>query len=378
MASQRTGAFLRSLWRPWALATLACLVYALAVVAHYDNPLALATIGWRSAPPDLTLDYYSEEGYDGQFVYYIARDPTSAAAYIDVPAYRFQRILLAVPGMLAGLLADELIVWALLATNLIALAVGTALLEGLLVDHKLSRWYAIGYGLSLGTFGAARLLTTETLAYGLVIGAIVLNQRGRWTWAALIFALAALAKETTLIFPAVYGLWWLLQRQWVKAFGSGVIALAPFVIWQGVLYANLGNFGVGSGGGGATSFELLPFMGYFRILTEGAPSIFLILSLVLWPFVLLPTLWALWMIWRDYRHNRITLWTLLLGAHALLMCFVPFSTYREILGILRFIVGLQIATILYAAHVRQIRTLRNSTIWFMTSLFVILSDFGTA
>ena len=52
------------------------------------------------------------------------------------------------------------------------------------------------------------------------------------------------------------------------------------------------------------------------------------------------------------------------------MPFVPFSTYREPLGILRFIVGLQIAVILYAANRHNVRALRNSTIWIVTTMFI--------
>src|SRR4051812_40184986 len=33
------------------------------------------------------------QGYDGQFTYYIARDLLDAKPNLDVPAYRFQRIL---------------------------------------------------------------------------------------------------------------------------------------------------------------------------------------------------------------------------------------------------------------------------------------------
>jgi hypothetical protein len=59
------------------------------------------------------------------------------------------------------------------------------------------------------------------------------------------------------------------------------------------------------------------------------------------------------------------------------MLFVPFSTYRELLGMFRFIVGLQIAVILYAAHRRQRRVLSYSTLWMMTTLLLIASDFGS-
>ena len=54
------------------------------------------------------------------------------------------------------------------------------------------------------------------------------------------------------------------------------------------------------------------------------------------------------------------------------MPFVPFSTYREPLGILRFIVGLQIAVIVYAAWKPAPRALRNTTLWATTILFILV------
>ena len=68
--------------------------------------------------------------------------------------------------------------------------------------------------------------------------------------------------------------------------------------------------------------------------------------------------------------RTIDLFSLLLLVTAGIMPFVPFSTYREPLGILRFIVGLQIAVILYAANRKNSRVLRYSTIWIVTTLFI--------
>jgi len=53
---------------------------------------------------------------------------------------------------------------------------------------------------------------------------------------------------------------------------------------------------------------------------------------------------------------------------------VPFSTYREWLGILRFTVGLQIALVLYAAERRQRRVLLYSTLWAFTTVIVVWGD----
>jgi hypothetical protein len=87
--------------------------------------------------------------------------------------------------------------------------------------------------------------------------------------------------------------------------------------------------------------------------------------------VIVPTLWALWRCWVDMRKGIWTVYNYLLFANAAIMPFVPFSTYREPLGILRFIIGLQIAVILYAAEGKRTRVLRNGTIWIVTIFFAL-------
>jgi hypothetical protein len=79
---------------------VALLLVASAIWKEGGDPLALARIGTRFSQGEPG----GSEGYDGQFVYYIARDPSPqrVASYLDVPAYRYQRILLPV---LARLLA---------------------------------------------------------------------------------------------------------------------------------------------------------------------------------------------------------------------------------------------------------------------------------
>lgn len=442
MSSSNTRKTLNVLVRPWFIVTILCLIYCLAVIVRNDgDPLALVTIGTRFSE-GIPTEANGTEGYDGQFVYYIARDPSTAASFIaagdDIPAYRFQRILLPALGMVLSWGQDDLIPWALLIVNLISLAVGTALLENLLKERRISRWFVLGYALSLGIFGTVRLSLPEPLAYALVLGGITLMnnalvnernaystliphppapsplreegeknrsqrlfksplqllekgfrgevkvgtqhtaslQRPGWLWAAILFALAVLAKETTLIFPAAYGLHMLLSRRWREAALFGVIVLTPFILWQLVLYDRLGEFGVGSGGALATGFEIIPFAGILRILTEGGIVVFIVFIALLGPFVIFPILWGLQRAWQEIRQKNYEIPVLLLAFNAGVMLFVPFSTYREPLGILRFIVGLQIAVILYAAEKRSFRALRNSTIWMLTMAFLISSDFA--
>lgn len=365
------------LLRPYILITLFCLIYCLTVIIirGQGDPTVLMTVG-SDYHPEFAGHIYTTEGYDGQFTYYIATDPSNSTQYIDVPAYRFQRILLPITGRILSLGQTDLVPIALLTINLLALASGTYILEQLLISYNVSRWFAIGYGLSLGIFGSARLMTTETLAYALVLLAIWLYQKDKWLWSAIILALSAFAKEVTLIFVAGYVLYLFTEKRWRDGFLFGLIGGLPFIIWQFVLFSQFGEFGVGSGGNLATGFEVIPFMGFFRILFEGGMGVFIVFGLLIGIFVIPPTLWGLWQGCQDYQKKQWSLLTWLLFINSAIMLFVPFSTYREPLGMLRFIVGLQICVILYSAKNRKRRALMYSTLWFITTLFVIVSDFS--
>jgi len=281
--------------------------------------------------------------------------------------------LLPMLGRALALVTSSLLPWTLLIINMMSLAGGTWLLERLLIQQSVSRWYALTYGLTVGIFASVRLSLPEPLAYGLVLAGIFLASREQWTWSAVCFGLAALAKETTLFFVAGYILYLLAGRSWRMAVWFGAIAIGPFTIWQIIVRGSLGTFGIGSGGALATSFEVIPFAGIARILTDTPPQsrigLILIFGIILIPFVIIPTLWALWYCWVDWRDHKWSAYAYVLFANGAVMPFVPFSTYREPLGILRFIVGLQIAVILYAAQNHRLRALRNTTIWIVTILF---------
>src|SRR6266436_1733061 len=84
----------RLIWlRPAGLIAVLLVAYvALNLFQNGLNPLALADLGdgfSNGRPIDKV------EGYDGQFSYWLAVDPSPAAAgtHFDVPAYRYQRIL---------------------------------------------------------------------------------------------------------------------------------------------------------------------------------------------------------------------------------------------------------------------------------------------
>lgn len=241
--------FFQKKWLTPTLVTLAvCLIYVVGVLLNNNgDPLALALLGTRFSQGDPQ----GSEGYDGQFAYQIAVDPLNAAPRIDVPAYRYQRILYPMLARWLALGQPQLIPWTLIVVNLIAIGVGTWATEQLLLNLRVSRWYALTYGLYGGQLLGLRADLNEPLAQGLVQLALLAWAKERRSWAVVAFALAALTKETTLIFLAAYLLFALKERQWRWLAALGMSAL-PFVIYQFVLWQWLGSFGVGSGGAGAT------------------------------------------------------------------------------------------------------------------------------
>jgi hypothetical protein len=363
--------------RPWQVVLVLALIYLVAVfLSNGSDPKVFVTLGTcfsgcqgstQTCPAGTTA------GYDGQFAYYIARDPAQAAPCLDVPAYRYQRILLPILGRLLAFGHQSLIPLALVGVNLTALVGGTALLESLLVEQRVSRWYALIYGLFVGVFMSVRLSTTEPLAYGLVILGIGFAARDRPWLQAAAFALAALAKELTLVFAAAWVLDELLRRRCRAALRLALVSALPFALWQIILRLSLGSFGVGSGGAGSTPFEIIPFNGFWRLAYDPASTLnfFLVMAVFVIPAVILPSLWALFSAIRDARRGPLHPYGLLLLANAALMAVVPYSTYREPLGLMRFMPGLVLCHLLYCAvrHPRS-RALRYSVAWLALSVYL--------
>ena len=352
--------------RPWLVALILCLLYLSVILARNGgDPLAFAVIGSRYQQGDPA----GTDGYDGQFVYYVALDPAGAPDKLDAPAYRYQRILYPMLARCLTLGRPEWLPWTLVWVNLAALAAGTALLEQLLLHFGVSRWYAVVYGLYAGQLMSVRLDLNEPLSYGLVMGAVWAFERERPNWSAILFALAALAKETALLFAGAYGLHLLLTERWRPALRFGLLAAGPVAIWQMILWRWLGAPGIGSGGAMATSFEMNPLMGLGRIASV-SPAALLLYSAILGPLIVLPTLWALWVAGREMPRRGWHPITLALFFNAAALLFLPHSSWREFLAMLRLSTGLVAAVLLYAGLRRNRRVLNYSFGWLATLAFL--------
>ena len=361
------NARLRSLVNPAAVTLFVLLLYLGSVLVQSDfSPFAFVRIG-STFESEHSVD---EAGYDGQFVYFIARNlqPDAVAPLLDVPAYRYQRILLPLLARLLAFGSDGALPWILAAAGLIAHFAGVLIVARLLEARGVSRWYALVYGLWAGFLLAARLDLPEPLAYALVAAALATRDYRPWLkW--LFFSLAVFAKEIALLFVGAQIIVYLLRRDWRGVAGLTAVALLPYAAFQIWLRAVFGDFGIGSGGAMATSFEWVPFMGWFRIIPFSA-AFFAAYGLILVPFFYLP---AVWSIFRTITgtFKKAAPEAAYLLVHAAVIPFLPFSTVREPGGLLRFGCGFVLALLLFAAKNKEKKALRYSIAWLALSAVIL-------
>lgn len=353
-----------------AVATLliAGVVLALAVLVVDGNPLGLARL-------EIALqegDPIAAEPYDGQFVYYIAACPApqTVRPLLDVPAYRYQRILLPLLARLLAFGRIDWIPWTIPLIGLISLSGGTWAVSELLAWWDIRRRYALVYGLWAGFMLALVTDLPEPLSYGLAVGGLLALERKQRLTGWLLISLAVFAKETAALFVAALMLSALLERRWRDIAGLSVIAVLPFGLFQGWLWLTFGQFGIGSGGAMSTSFEIIPFMGLLRI---GAVSgTYLLAMLVVFgPTVVLSAVWGLWQSVRSVLKGDKMWVVIVLLVQALVILFTPYSTFRETGGITRFASGLMIGVLLFAARYQHKRVLNYSLFWVVLNVFLL-------
>lgn len=329
------------------------LFFTLVALARHDgNPYWFVWLGERFQYGDPA----GRLGYDGQFTYYIATLGWDATPHLDLPAYRYQRIGLALAARWLGQGQDVAVAWSLLAINLAAIVVGVAVLAHWLGRQGLSPWYALTYGGYIGLLMAYSRDLNEPLAYGLALVGLV----GWWRWRFLslvALALAALTKEQTLLLPFGLGLALLAQRRWRPALALTLVPL-PLLLWEGYLYTRFAIWGVGLG----SSLQPIPLQGILSQLTW-EPG-----RLSAAGFVALPGVVALGVaLWGLRRAPHQEGWWLLL-VQALFVVFLPADVYDHIMHAGRNAIGLVVAAIWVFPHLPAWARLSSLGWWVLPSL----------
>ncbi len=202
--------------------------------------------------------------YDGTYFYAVARDPLARGAEhtrIDVAAYRYGHAGLGLLAFLVSAGRPHAIPRALLAINLLAMAMAAWCASRLAVELGRSPWAGMLVGLSPGLLYAVANDTSEPLSAALLGAGLLAWHRGCHRLAALVFVPMCLTKEPLVLVPAAIGLWEVVcglrgrpsargrepaaLRQWT----TDVVALAVgplvFVGWLAYLQARFGQSPLG-------------------------------------------------------------------------------------------------------------------------------------
>lgn len=302
----------------------------LGLALHGWTPLWFVWIGERWSDGVIG----GRTGYDGQFVYYIARDGWAALPRIDAPAYRFSRILYALlaRGLSGGQAAA--LPWAMLAVNYAAVVGATAAAAGWLAKRGTSPWWATVWAASPGVVFAYSRDCTEPLAYALALAGTAAWLDGHRRSALALLALAPLAREAALLFTAALALAAACERRW-RAVAALVASAAPVLAWMTYLAAHV----PGPTTGILHLLAIVPLAGALPLGDDPA-HLAAVLLIGLPVLALLPGALA----WAARQPRSPFGW--LIAAHALLVLIAPAETFLHVLGLARVAVGLMTALVL--------------------------------
>lgn len=314
-------------------------VVALAVAAIHAVWLTLYIIGGH--PPDHMW------GEDGTFCYRIALNPGTTQG-IDVPAYRYTRILYPMVARLLAFGQPAIIPSMLVLVNYFAMVGGTLALASWLRRRGLSPWYALLYGCYPGLVLATAHDLNEPLAYGLVALAVYLYDYGsqsslkRTIWSAGTFALASLTRETTLVFALLYAAALLLRT---RPLATAVrrtsmfllVACIPFALYKVFLWRWLGTLSVPD----TVLPQLVPFGGLIARWPWSGYEIVGIEAIVV-PCLLFAAL-ALRAFWHGTR--AVEVWVVLVHVQLFTVMLAPYS-FADLLAHARIVSGTVLAATL--------------------------------
>ena len=87
--------------------------------------------------------------------------------------------------------------------------------------------------------------------------------------------------------------------------------------------------------------------------------------------MILPAFWGIWVVGKRLLRRESDFISLGLGVQSLSVLFLPFSTFREPGGLLRYACGLVLAGLLFAAKHQQNRVLRYAPLWLVLNVFLL-------
>jgi hypothetical protein len=288
----------------WTGLALAFFVIAFIVGSLGGDPRVLLHFGTEYPDPRV-LDYGIRHlgddlpvvggwGHDGKWTFVMAMDPlllnpADHASIMDYPAYRAQRMLLPLLVAPVGLLSGPpALAWAITLANGLAMGLGVWGTARLAERMGLSPWWGLLFVANPGVWLEFAISGTGIVGLALAVWGIVLALEERHRSAGLLFAAAALARESMLLVALGVAVWLVWRRGRSAALPVAGMPLAVLGLWWTYVWWRLGEV---PAGGGETTLAL-PLVG--PIQAAGRWPEFGAASAVVGSIMLVVCLVALW------------------------------------------------------------------------------------
>ena len=305
----------------------------------------------RFDPDPVNSEGNQFEGYDGQFAYLIALDPIGAVDKMDVPTWRYLRILYPLIAWVISFGGNpSLVPWALIGINVISAAAATILLGKLIHRRGHSPWYALALTCFVGMFFSVFMDLNEPLSVAFILLAIDRYEEDRFFLSLVFFAFAALTKETAIIFPIGLGVWLALSRNWKKLFYLIAISLLPWALWVIIVRYWTGTSATWILG----LVRLVPFSGL-----GGIRSLSLFIFSIIW--ILGPMVLLVWVIASDLRTRQWSWESWVVVGNMLFIAIQPSVSWNDLIALYRYIVPFVAISLIYTAS-------RNSRVFRILSI----------
>jgi hypothetical protein len=223
--------------------------FASFVLHHEARPLRMLRVGARYAQfaglsPIEMQDAVLEDGFDGQFFFYLARDPlvtTSTQLALDAPRLRARRIGFPLMGAALGM-GKAGAAWGLLIGEALASLGLVALVQAATWRHCGSPLWCLLVPMCLPFALSLELVTAELPAAFLIVAAVEARHREQRLLAAVLLGAACLVKEVTLMVPLAFAA---VERDYARrtAAATWLWAFVPFLLWESFLLVRIPSGG---------------------------------------------------------------------------------------------------------------------------------------
>lgn len=250
-------------------------VYA-AIISKYkekfgDNISSFICMGTEFMKPEEMPQgmFYLKDsmGYDGQFFYFIARDPFITGNMhqrLDVPAYRYQRIMYPLLARISALGNVEKLPKTLVSVNLAAILIGTLLVAGMLLKQQMSPWYALFYAALNGFVLALLRDLSGPVAMAFTVGAFYCYSNKRYRTSAILLAAGILSREIVAAIAPVMFLDSLFIKKEKRPAIFHALSLLPFTVWKTFISIKLDILPWESAGQGNFDKPLTTMISHYR------------------------------------------------------------------------------------------------------------------